>query len=95
MDEPTIIFRVHAIKRMFARGIWETDVRAVLEAGETIEETEEAGSYPTRLLLGWVLSQPLHVLAAFADAEATIIVITAYRPEPTKWYPGFRKRRPA
>jgi hypothetical protein len=31
-----IIFRIHAIQRMFGRGVSAEDVRAVLESGETI-----------------------------------------------------------
>ena len=33
-----IIFRIHAIQRMFLRGITDTDIRYVLENGETIED---------------------------------------------------------
>ena len=37
MSAGPLIFRLHAIKRMFQRRISEDDVRHVLKTGETIE----------------------------------------------------------
>lgn len=37
MSVSRLVFRVHAIKRMFQRHISKDDVRHVLESGETIE----------------------------------------------------------
>lgn len=37
MNVSRLVFRVHAIKRMFQRRISKDDVRHVLESGETIE----------------------------------------------------------
>jgi len=34
---PRLVFRVHALRRMFQRRISEADVREVLATGETIE----------------------------------------------------------
>jgi len=36
-----LVFRVHAIQRMFERRIMEEDVRDVVESGETIEHYPE------------------------------------------------------
>ncbi|MCH6557786.1 MAG: DUF4258 domain-containing protein [Nitrospirae bacterium] len=41
-----VVFRGHAIKRMFQRRIGGTDVRRVLESGETIETYPQAWSVP-------------------------------------------------
>jgi len=92
MDDPTIIFRVHAVKQMFARGISEVDVRAVLEDGEIIEESPEDLPYPSRLLLGWVDTRPLHIVASLVGAS-TIAIITVYEPNDTRWESGFRVRK--
>ena len=43
---PRLIFRVHAVRRMFERGISEEDVRAVLATGETIESYPSDTPYP-------------------------------------------------
>ena len=59
-----LIFRVHAIQRMFDRGISETDVRDVLEHGEVIEAYPDDLPYPSRLMLGHCGGRPVHVLAS-------------------------------
>jgi hypothetical protein len=48
--------------------------------------------YPSRLLLGWVESRPIHVVTATAEHE--IIVIRVYEPDPSLWEPGCERRRP-
>ncbi len=90
---PRLVFRVHALRRMFLRRIDETDVREVLASGETIETYPDDTPYPSRLVLGWRGARPLHVVVADnVEAEETI-VITAYEPDPNEWEPGFRRRR--
>ncbi len=53
MDAGPLVFRIHAIKRMFQRRISKEDVQEVLETGETIETYPDDEPYPSRLLLGW------------------------------------------
>ena len=93
MGARRLVFRVHAIQRMFQRGVSLEDVRQVLTTGEVIEEYPDDIPYPSRLILGWCGSRPLHVV--FADNMETqeTIVITVYEPEPAQWEPSFRKRR--
>lgn len=93
MDYGTVIFRVHAIKRMAKRLISEADVRHVLEVGEVIEDYPEDRPYPSKLLLAWIAAKPLHVVVAEDAANRELIVITAYEPEPEKWDSSFRRRR--
>lgn len=88
-----LIFRVHALQRMFERGISETDVREVLEHGETIEAYPDDVPYPSRLILGSCGGRPVHVLASDdPDAQATVIVIV-YEPDRIRWDASFRRRR--
>jgi len=47
-----LIFRVHALRRMFEPGIAVDEVRAALDTGETIEQYLEDTPYPSRLVLG-------------------------------------------
>lgn len=88
-----IIYRVHAIRRMFERGITETDVHAALSQGEAIATYPEDTPYPGRLLLGWRGVEPLHVVAAYNEQDDEQIVITVYEPEPALWEAGFRRRK--
>ena len=91
-----LVFRVHAIQRMALRDdISEAEVHAVLTTGEAIEEYLDDTPFPSRLVLGWVGSRPLHVVAADNPEEEDTIVITVYEPEPDQWEVGFRRRRPA
>jgi len=87
-----VIFRVHAIRRMFERGIGVDEAVQAIAAGETIESYPEDTPFPSRLILAWVGGDPLHVVIADNQADGETIVITAYRPEPGVWDAGFRKR---
>jgi hypothetical protein len=89
-----IIFRTHAIIRMFQRRVDEKDVRTVLETGEIIEAYPDDTPYPSRLMLGWLGSRPLHVVAAENIAANETIVITVYEPEQNKWSHNFKRRIP-
>ena len=88
-----LVFRAHALQRMLERQISVDDVWWVLESGETIAEYADDRPIPNRLVLGWVLSQPLHVVAAADEHSDITVVISAYRPDPNLRCPDFRRRR--
>ena len=88
-----IIFRIHAIERMFERGIGVKDIRLALENGETIENYADEAAYPGRLILSRRGRRALHVVAADNLAGAETIVVTGYRPDPTRWTEDFKQRR--
>jgi hypothetical protein len=88
-----LIFRVHAIKRMFERGVGVDDVHHVLKTGESIEEYADDKPFPSRLILGFVSSRPLHVVAAEDRERSTAIIITVYEPRPEQWDEDFRRRK--
>ena len=89
-----IVFRVHALQRMFERRITAEDVRSVLETGETIEHYADDTPYPSRLMLGWQGVRPLHVVVADNQEGNELIVISVYEPNPALWEPGFKRRKP-
>ena len=88
-----LVFRVHAVQRMFQRQVTVEDVRHVLETGEQLEAYPNDQPYPSRLVLGWCVSRPLHVVVAQNAAEDETIVITVYEPDPFLWDVGFKRRR--
>ena len=90
-----LIFRVHAIQRMFERGISDADVREVVARGETVEDYPKDTPFPSRLVLGWQGSRPLHVVLATDESAGEDIVITVYEPTLEKWEPDFRRRKRA
>lgn len=86
-------YRLHALQKMAERGVSPEEVRTALAHGEVIEHRRREGRYlPTRLLLSWVGSEPLHVLVA-DDPGGTHYVITAYHFGPDRWTSDYRTRR--
>ena len=88
-----IIYRVHAVRRMFERHITEADVAKVLADSDEIVGYPDDVPYPNRLLLGWRGSQPLHVVAAYNVQDDEQIVITVYEPDAALWDDAFRRKR--
>ncbi len=93
MNRHRIVYRVHAIQRMFERHISEADVEHILATGEVIEGYPDDAPYPSRLIQGVCGSRPLHVVVADNLEDREMIVITAYEPDPARWDPTFRRRR--
>jgi hypothetical protein len=92
MPDKQPIYRVHALRCMFERHIDTTDIEAVLEHGEVIEDYPGDFAYPSRLMLGWVGTRPLHVVVARGVAGRDIIV-TVYEPDAAHWTSDLRTRR--
>ena len=64
MSQFRLVFRVHAIQRMFQRRISEVEVKQAITSGETIETYPTDKPLPSRLVLGWSGPRPIHVVAA-------------------------------
>ena len=88
-----ITYRVHAVRRMFERRITDADVANVLAEGEKIATYPDDQPYPSRLLLGWRGTRPLHVVAAYNAANDEEVVVTVYEPDPKLWDDEFRRRK--
>jgi hypothetical protein len=93
MPYDRLVFRVHAIQRMFQRHISVVDVHSVLLSGELIESYPDDVPYPSYLLIGWCGSRPVHIFAADNAAFCETIIITVYEPDLTNWENGFTRRR--
>ena len=78
---------------MFERGITVEDIGAVLDAGEVIEQYPDDTPYPSRLVLGWRGSRPLHVVTADNLGENEVIVVTVYEPDPQQWEADCKRRK--
>lgn len=88
-----IIFRIHAIQRMFERRIMEENVRRVLQHGEMIEDYSDEMTYPCGLMLGKHGKRLLHVVMAENISDDEAIVITVYEPNPAQWKSGSKDRK--
>jgi Domain of unknown function (DUF4258) len=88
-----IIYRMHAVQRMFKRRVSEENVRTVLQSGEMIEDYSDEMPFPGGLISGKRGQRPLHVVMAENTDEDELVVITVYEPDPSQWKQGFRKRK--
>ena len=93
MTNQPIIFRIHAVQRMFERRIPVENVRQVLQSGEMIEDYSEDMPDPGGLLSAKRGQRPLHVVLAENTKEGERVVITVYEPDPAQWKAGFRSRK--
>ena len=93
MTDPRIIFRIHAIQRMFERRVSEETVRQVLQSGEMIEDYSDDMPHPGGLISGRRGNRPLHVVTAENTTEDKLVVITVYEPDPAQWKAHFRSRK--
>ena len=93
MSSGKLVFRVHAIRRMFERSITVADVRYILDNGEVIEDYPNDFPFPSRLVLGWRAMRPIHIVAADNFSAGETIVVTVYEPDPNQWEPDFKRRK--
>lgn len=93
MNNFKTLFRVHAVQRMFERGISAKKVRQILEAGETIEDYSAEMPEPSRLILGFQGKRPFHVVTSENPTTNQITIVTVYIPDPGKWNKDFKSRR--
>lgn len=93
MDFKHLVFRVHAIQRMFQRRISFEDVVNILQSGVVLEEYREDRPHPSRLILGWRGPRPLHLVVAEDNVAGEMIIVTVYEPDPGEWEPDFKTRK--
>jgi len=93
MNNPTLLFRIHAVQRMFERNISVKKVSQALQSGETIEDYSAEMSEPSRLILGFQGKRPFHVVTSENPETNRITIITVYIPDSNKWNKDFKSRR--
>ncbi len=91
MECTDIVYREHAIKRMFERSITVDAVEAVIEKGDIIKQYPDDKPFTSYLLLGYFENRPIHVLVS--KDENICFVITVYEPDPTIWQDGFKTKK--
>ena len=92
MEFKSIEFRLHAIQRIYERGISPKDVKNIVKSGKIIENYPKDIPFPSYLILGFVNEKPLHVVAAIDHINKKAIIITVYEPNPKLWQKDFEKR---
>ncbi len=89
-----MVFRKHAIQRMFERDISVDEVVTVVNNGRVIQDYPHDDPYPSRLLLCRVNERALHVVCADVPGNEEVFIITVYEPDASQWEPGFERRKP-
>jgi len=93
-----IYVTAHAASEMDADHVEPQDVLFSLSAPGRPEAIEEyphpqGRPYPMMLVLGWLPSgEPLHSLWAYDEQRHLAILVTVYRPDPSRWV-DFRTRK--
>ena len=93
MAELKILFRAHAVQRMFEREISANKVRKALETADVIEDYSDEMPEPSRLIIGFQGNRPFHVVTSEDPAANEITVITVYLPDANKWKKDSRSRK--
>lgn len=79
----SLLFRAHAVQRMFEREISVGKVRKALETADVIEDYSSEMPEPSRLLFGQQGKRAFHVVTSESSQQTTII--TVYLPSADKW----------
>jgi hypothetical protein len=91
--KPILLFRVHAVERMFERNISLKKVSQAIQSGELIEDYSSEMPEPGGLVLGFQGNRPFHVVTSENMEMNETTIITVYIPDPQKWTRDFRGRR--
>jgi hypothetical protein len=92
MDCKTIHFSGHAIAQMFKRNISVEEIEFIVRNGKIIKEYPEDKPFVSQLLIGFVNSRVLHVVAS-GDNIVNCYVITAYLPDINLWNSDFTSKK--
>ena len=79
----------HVNMRLAGRFISRDDILSAVDSYAIIEEYPDDKYLPSYLVLG----AGFHVLFAIDNDEDNVRVVTAYRPDPDEWEPGFARRK--
>ncbi len=89
----TLLFRAHAVQRMFEREISPLKVRKALEVADVIEDYSAEMPEPSRLIMGFQGRRPFHIVTSENPAADEITVVTVYLPDVNKWKKDYRSRK--
>ena len=93
MNNPRVIFRVHAVQRMFERKVFVRNVLQALRSGVTVEDYSSEMPEPGRLILGFQGKHPFHIVTSENPEMNEVTIVTVYIPDPHKWDKNFKGRR--
>ncbi|MBP7869799.1 MAG: DUF4258 domain-containing protein [Candidatus Hydrogenedentes bacterium] len=93
MNYASIEFSVHAVQRMFERGIGTDAVVSVVQKGEVIAKYDNDTPFPGVLLCGNRDDVTLHVVVGPDRESDTARIIIVYVPSLDLWEDGYKTRK--
>lgn len=89
-----ILITDHADEEAESDGLSFDEVYFSVEHGEIIEEYPTDRPYPSCLVHGETFGgDPVHSVWAYNNRTATAVLITVYRPDPTRWAGDWKTRK--
>jgi Domain of unknown function (DUF4258) len=93
VEDRTLVFSSHAVRRMFARRISEAEVETAIDRGTIIESYPDDTPFASYLVLDFIDSRPIHVVYSIDESTNIFYVITAYSPDAEIWQNNFSVRK--
>ena len=89
-----ILWSLHAIKKLREEGLKKTPVEESLKACDLVEDYQTEGRpLPDCLVLGFINSEPVHIVVAIDADFDRILLVTVYRPLAERWENDWKTRR--
>lgn len=90
-----VVYTRHARQEMLGEEhgrIVESEVFEAIQEGEVIESYPDDEPYPSILILGKTRQgKAIHIVCAYSEQDELAIIITAYRPDPSRWIDARRR----
>ncbi len=88
-----VVLTDHVFDKLRSIDLALAEFEALLDDGVVIEETplHDAALKELVLIIEWL--RPLHIVVIVDDEREEERILTVYEPDPTRWHPGFRRRR--
>ncbi len=94
IGEGKVLITDHADEEAQADDLSFDEVYFSVVHGEIIEEYPGDRPYPSCLVYGDTFGgEPVHSVWAYNEESGFAVIITVYRPDPTRWEPDWKTRR--
>lgn len=88
-----ILITDHVFDKLRSIDLALAEFEALLDCGIVIEEAQPQAAALKEIVLLIEWRRPLHLVVVVDDARREERIVTVYEPDPTRWLPGFRRRR--
>ena len=89
-----IYWSSHAVKKLRIEGLRKAEVENSLTGCVTIEDYPAGNrALPDCLVLGYIGSEPVHLVVAIDKDLDRVLIVTVYRPSGERWEDDWKTRR--